>query len=207
MKLWGKTTIWLEPGPEFDVIDADGTDGSARLQLLDPFLYDITVSNETQYSIYVRALGKPGGKANMTTGFYDPLTDSWWYSVVNVTLTRTKGQSKFSDKTVELTTITLANGTRLRLFDNEYYQYFWDYDYGLKLVQMRIYTIPQVVSTTSLLPLPLAFARIVDFLLFLPCLERCRADVRSIGLSGLASKLGDGLQQPNGVPVNSLSVR
>jgi hypothetical protein len=100
----------------------------------------------TVYRIFVRALGKPGGSANMTSGFTDEY-GNYWYSLEQVTLTRQKGKSVFSDKTLELTTIyvdmtndSIDNPVRYYLFDNELWQYFWDYDNaGLKLLQIRIY--------------------------------------------------------------------
>jgi hypothetical protein len=143
-KLWGADTkIWLQEGGDFAVLDKDGTDGSATLQLMDPYPGTTTTS---VYKIYVRALGKPGGSMGMTTGFVDEY-GNYWYSLESVNLTRTTGQSKFSDKTLELTTIYvdltddgIYNPVRYSLFDNNLYQYFWDYDNaGLKLLQIRIY--------------------------------------------------------------------
>lgn len=142
VKLWGADTkIWLVSGNDFAVIDSDGTDGSARLQLMDPYPGDTTTA---VYRIFVRALGKPGGSANMTSGFVDEY-GNYWYSLETVTLSRQKGKSVFSDKTLELTTIFVdLNGDtipeRYYLFDNALWQYFWDYDNaGLKLLQIRIY--------------------------------------------------------------------
>ncbi len=143
--LTGKCNIWLQNGSEFNVIDADGTDGSARLQLLDPYPGTATTST---YRIYVRALGKPGGSMTMTSGFVDEL-GNYWYSLENVTLTRNKGKSVFSDKTLQLTTIYvditddgIDNPVRYNLFDNTLYDYFWNYDNnGLKLLQLRFYMV------------------------------------------------------------------
>ena len=144
VKLWGvDTKIWLVAGDTFNVIDSDGTDGSAKLQLMDPYPGDTTTS---VYKIYVRALGTPGGKMGMTTGFLDEF-GNYWYSLESVNLTRSTGQSKFTDKTLELTTIyvditadEIDNPIRYNLFDNALYSYFWDYDNsGLKLLQMRFY--------------------------------------------------------------------
>jgi hypothetical protein len=68
-----KCSIYLTEGP-FDVIDYDGTDGVAKFQLpdpnLDPYLIggDMTgVDTMSDYSIFVRPLGKPGGWATITT--------------------------------------------------------------------------------------------------------------------------------------------
>ncbi len=144
VKLWGDTKIWLNPGETFDVIDPDGTDGSASLQLIDPYPGTVTTST---YKIYVRALGKPGPWANMTSGFVDEF-GNYWYSLETITLTHEAGKPpKFSDKTLELTTIYvditndgIDNPVRYKLFDNELWDYFWDYDnHGLKLVQLRFY--------------------------------------------------------------------
>jgi hypothetical protein len=144
VKLWGADTkINLVPGEDFAVLDKDGTDGSATLQLMDPYPGTTT---EAAYRIYVRALGKPGGYMGMTTGFTDEFGVDW-YSLESVNLTRTKGQSKFTDKTIELTTIYIDltddgidNPVRMNIFDNALYDYFWNYDNsGLKLLQMRFY--------------------------------------------------------------------
>jgi hypothetical protein len=143
--LMGKTNIWLQAGTSFNVLDSDGTDGSARLQLLDPYPGTTTTS---VYKIYVRALGKPGGSMTMTSGFVDEY-GNYWYSLENVSLTRNKGKSVFSDKTLELTTIYvditddgIDNPVRYNLFDNALYNYFWNYDNnGMKLLQLRFYMV------------------------------------------------------------------
>jgi hypothetical protein len=144
VKLWGADTkIWLVSGDSFNVIDSDGTDGSATLQLMDPYPGTTTTA---VYRIYVRVLGKPGGSMGMTSGFVDEL-GNYWYSLESVNLTRTKGASKFTDQTLKLTTIYvdmtndgIDNPVRYYLFDNSLWSYFWDYDNaGLKLLQIRIY--------------------------------------------------------------------
>ncbi len=146
VKLWGADTkIWLQNGSDFAVLDKDGTDGSATLQLMDPYPGTTTTA---VYQIFVRALGKPGGSMGMTSGFVDE-TGNYWYSLESVNLTRTPGQAKFTDKTLQLTTILVDitndgvnNPVRYNLFDNSLYQYFWDYDNaGLKLLQVRIYEV------------------------------------------------------------------
>ena len=99
------------------------------------------------YKIYVRTLGKPGGSATMTSGFVDEL-GNYWYSLESVSLIRTKAGAKFTDKTLELTTIYVDitddgtdNPVRYYLFDNSLWSYFWNYDNaGPKLLQIRIYT-------------------------------------------------------------------
>ena len=145
-----RTRINLEEGPNFAVLDKDGTDGSATLQLIDPFPEDVSpginTGEEAIYKIYIRALGKPGGSATITSGFTDELGNDW-LSLEPITVERTKGQSRFSDQTLKLTTIYvditpdgIDNPVRYNLFGNELWEYFWDYDNsGLKLLQMRIY--------------------------------------------------------------------
>ena len=143
--LTGKCNIWLQAGTAFNVLDSDGTDGSARLQLLDPYP---GTTNTSVYKIYVRALGKPGGSMTMTSGFVDEF-GNYWYSLENVSITRNKGKAVFSDKTLELTTIYaditddgVYNPVRYNLFDNALYNYFWNYDNnGLKLLQLRFYMV------------------------------------------------------------------
>ena len=151
VKLWGADTkINLVPGDDFAVLDKDGTDGRAELQLMDPYPEDespgINTGEEPIYRIYIRALGKPDGEVGITSGFTDENGDNW-YSLESINLTRSHGRSRFTDKTLELTTIYVDitddqtdNPVRYNLFGNESWDYFWDYDNsGLKLLQMRIY--------------------------------------------------------------------
>ena len=73
----GKSKIELQKAPEgesFAVLDANATDGPARFQLpdpgLDPYIVgqDMTeVDTTSDYSVFVRPLGKPGGFTTMTT--------------------------------------------------------------------------------------------------------------------------------------------
>jgi hypothetical protein len=68
------TEISLVQGPEFAVLDKNGTDGEAAFMMkptgLDPYIIggDMTgVNTESLYSVFLRALGTPGGKATMYT--------------------------------------------------------------------------------------------------------------------------------------------
>ena len=163
------TKIWLTEG-DFKVLDANGTDGEATFRLpandceapIDaPEGSDCT--NETEYTVWARALGKPGGSANVTTcrtdttDVYGDTTVDEYCSTEVLTLTSETGQGKkqFENVTKELTTICadylLADGTsgqdgicdtREQLFDYAE-QYWWDYDnYGLRLAQLRFYPRP-----------------------------------------------------------------
>ena len=73
--LTNKAKIELQEGADFAVLDANATDGSpARFQLPDPGLdpyvvgqYMTGVDTVSDYSVFVRSLGKPGGYATITT--------------------------------------------------------------------------------------------------------------------------------------------
>lgn len=124
----------------FQVLDANGTDGSAKFQLPAP----------GAYTIWARALGKPGGTAKMTTCGIDPLTGEEICSTTSEVFVRGTGQSSFKNVTTALTTIELdasltdvidaCGGTTVSLFDSCLEDYFWSYDnQGLKLLQLRFY--------------------------------------------------------------------
>jgi hypothetical protein len=129
----GKAKIELEEG-EFAVIDANATDGPAIFRLpdpgLDPYLVggDMTgVDTMSDYSVFVRPLGKPGGTANITTcadlvnsefggllsgKFLRVLNREGYFGgyasveqVGNDITFRDKGKSTFTNVTAELLTI------------------------------------------------------------------------------------------------------
>lgn len=157
--LEGKTKILLSPGDDFEVLDANGTDGEASFQLPE----DVA----TEYEVYVRPLGKPGGEAEITTCAEDPDTGDEVCSTLSTVQMRTKGKSSFVDVSKELLFIELevgvnvvegsdleacldeagllkGNGTAtVPLFDPCLQGFFWDYDNkGLRLLQMRFYPVP-----------------------------------------------------------------
>jgi len=134
-----KAAIWLQEGLDFQVLDANGTDqDGAKFQLPDPDPNDDLVLS---YSVWARALGKPGGESKTTTCYLDE-SGVKYCSMDTLTLTRSKGPSKFTNVSKELLTLYI-DGVRVGLFDNKAYQYFWDYDNnGLKLAQLRFYPIP-----------------------------------------------------------------
>jgi len=145
--LSGIAKILLGPGDDFAVLDANGTDGSASFQLPNP---DPTNSGETKYSVWARALGKPGGSSTTTTCAYDSL-DQLWCSVYSMVLVRDKGKSSFTNVSKELLYIYAdlnGDGTaeRYPLFDAALAGYFWNYDNnGLKLAQLRFYEVSTTV--------------------------------------------------------------
>lgn len=134
------TRIWLTEGP-YDVIDYDGTDGEASFQLPMP---DPENDGITLYSVYVRGLGKPGGKAKITPGFVED-DGTEWYSVAYVEVERKRGQSKFTNESRNLLYVYVdmdGNGSpeRYPLFWDDLGDFFWQYDNnGLKICQLRFY--------------------------------------------------------------------
>ena len=143
----GTTKIDLSQG-SFEVLDSNGTDGTAAFQLPNP---DPTNSGTTTYSVWARALGKPGGSSTTTTCATDPTTGETYCSVYSSVLTRTKGGSTFTDVSKELLYIYAdLNGDgkleRYPLFDSALQDYYWSYqNSGLKLAQLRFYAASSTV--------------------------------------------------------------
>jgi hypothetical protein len=157
------TRINLTEG-DFAVLDANGTDGVAAFQLPNP---DPDGDGTTSYSVYVRALGKPGGKATMQSCYTDA-TGTWCAvdfpdGVAPITIERTKGgAAKFVNVSKDLLYVDyctawdpgadLVPGTsddvctnvdQIALFSNDLISYLWSYDNeGLKLAQLRFYEVP-----------------------------------------------------------------
>lgn len=160
--LYGKTKIMLIEGPDYAVLDANGTDGSASFQLPNP---DEDGDGYSSYSIYARALGTPGGSVTIKTcgdADVNEITLDGYVEVCSaepLTLTRTKGAApKFSNVSTELLTILvtadvyedgvliLAAG-RYTIFDDALEDYFWSYDNnGLKLLQLRFYETSTAIN-------------------------------------------------------------
>ena len=145
VNLEGNTKIMLAEGEEFQVLDANGTDGNgASFQLPNP---DPDGDGTTEYSVYARALGKPGGSSTMTTCATDPLTLEEVCSTESLVSVRSKGKSSFTNVSKDLLYIYaditddgIDNPMRYPLFDEALRDYFWSYDNnGLKLLQLRFY--------------------------------------------------------------------
>jgi hypothetical protein len=150
VKLDGRSKVMLREGEEFRVVDANGTDGNgAKFELP---AADEDNDGVTVYSVWARALGKPGGTANITTCIPDPdATDLQTFEEANIcsmytlSMVRTKGRSKFENVSRELLYIYAdidGDGLveRYPLFDEDLEGYFWDYNNnGLKLAQFRFY--------------------------------------------------------------------
>jgi len=155
------TKILLSPG-EFHVLDKNGTDGVASFQLPGPDL-----SGSFTYTVWARALGKPGGHSTIKTcadtlgSGLTGIDAGTICSTENEVFLRTKGKQSFRNVTTALTTITFdldvalfptlatclgltqTTGTvtvRVSLFNPCLENFLWQYDNsGLKLLQLRFY--------------------------------------------------------------------
>ena len=144
----GKTRILLKEG-DFKVLDANGTDGSASFQLPSP---DSDNDGVTDYSVYSRALGKPGGSATMATCATDPVSGEEYCSNSSLVSVREGKRSKFANVSRDLlyAYIDLDDDgvvERYPLFDDRLEDYLWEYDNkGLRLMQLRFYPISTDVN-------------------------------------------------------------
>lgn len=131
--LEGRTKIMLEEG-DFAVLDANGTDGEATFRLpapgYDPYLVGSEDEVMSDYSIFVRPLGKPGGWATITTcadlidedrltsflskKFVKVLNETDGSAYVSIEQVgqditfREKGKTTFTNVTAELTSLVFA---------------------------------------------------------------------------------------------------
>ena len=139
--LQGKCQINLQQGA-FSVLDRNCTDGSALFQLPNP---DPTNSGQTVYSVWARALGKPGGSSSTQTCFVDTSVNQTYCSIYQMVLVRSSGKSSFSNVSQQLLYVYYCNTAtgkivRVPLFSSPLYQFYWSYtNNGLKLAQLRFY--------------------------------------------------------------------
>lgn len=148
----GRCRINLDLG-DYNVADGNCFDGDgAQFYLPDPEGTRDADGDAatTAYSVWARALGKPGGSSTTTTCFDE--AGETYCSMESMYLLRTKGKSTFGDVSRELLTVVGdfdgdGDLDREFLFDRELADYFWDYaNNGLKLAQLRFYPIPSNVG-------------------------------------------------------------
>lgn len=148
MPLAGSSKVLLSEG-DFQVLDANGTDGSAAFQLPSP---DPDGDGVTSYSVFARALGTPGGSSTTTTCGVDPTTGDVFCSEESMVLVRTKGKQSFTNVSRDLLFVFAdvdGDGTteRIGLFSDDLSDYFWQYDnQGLRLAQLRFYEVATNVN-------------------------------------------------------------
>ena len=150
--------IFLTPAPvgeSFQVLDANATDTTGAVFQLPP---DVS----TTWTVWARALGKPGGTSDTTTcattagldGVLGTADDVVLCSMATLHVERTKN-AKFTNVSSYLlflditvvadTTLSTCLGgatgvTTVPLFSSCLQNYFWNYDNnGLKLLQLRFY--------------------------------------------------------------------
>jgi hypothetical protein len=148
--LYGSTKILLSESPDysFQVLDANGTDGPAAFQLPNP---DPDNDGTTKYSVWARALGKPGGSSTTTTCAYDEYGELYC-SIYSMVLVREKGKQTFDNVSQELLYVYAdidgdGDIDRVPLFDDALQDYFWGYDNrGLRIAQLRFYEVPTTVE-------------------------------------------------------------
>lgn len=152
VKLEGRSKIYLTEG-DFAVLDANATDyNGGKFQLPAP---DEDCDGETDYSVFARALGTPGGSADVTNcATYDGevICETETPEILHVE--RKTGQSKFTNVTKELLYIYVDitdddtyNPQRYPIFDDRLQDYYWQFDNnGLKVLQLRFYPISTTVS-------------------------------------------------------------
>lgn len=154
--------IFLLPAPageSFQVLDRNATDANGAT-------FQLPADVSTTWQVYARALGKPGGNANMTTcatvSVTDPVTGVVTQevdcSLATLTIPPRTKNSKFSNVTPDLLFLTIAvdpaaNATlasclgvttattvTVPLFNGCLQNFFWNYqNNGLKLLQLRFY--------------------------------------------------------------------
>ena len=157
VKLSGNTKILLKEGP-YDVIDYDGTDGTATFQLPNPEPSckggSPSCDGKTEYSVYARALGN-SGSATITTcasddGTYDGPGGDDYCSTAGYLLVG-GGGSKFQNVSRDLLYVTGDFGDGIKrypLFGDSLYDYYWDYENdGLRLAQLRFYELETDLSS------------------------------------------------------------
>lgn len=99
-----------------------------------------TGSPSVCYSVFFRALGKPGGGTTITTCGIDATGMTICSSNNTGFIMRNKGTPKFMDVTAALTSLTCPSGTTdctagqvLPLFNSDFVNFLWQYDnQGLK---------------------------------------------------------------------------
>jgi len=157
VKLEGNTRINLSEGP-FDILDANGTDGTAAFQLPDP---DPDGDGETWYGVYIRPKGKPNGSMHITTcatGDFDndaTTPDEELCSLEVAVMVRGTGKPKVQNISRELLTLCvdtdgdLKCDERVFLFDDRATDYVWSLDnFGLRNAEVRFLEIKQNIGLT-----------------------------------------------------------
>lgn len=151
VRLNGNTKIMLSAG-EFDILDYNGTDGTAAFQLPDP---DPDGDGVTLYGMYIRPKGKPNTSSTLTSCKIVE-TDTGpeeLCSTENYVAVRGTGKPKVDNVSKEMLTVCLDTDgdgicdLRDFLFDDALAQYLWNVDNsGLRNAEVRFLEIPQSIG-------------------------------------------------------------
>jgi hypothetical protein len=163
LALTGKSNIWLTQGPfavcdgnSFDqAFDCSGLPLGNKIGSVFQLPCDTSVPTDTgctgfsqDYTVWIRALGAPGGKASITLCATDDLGNLICNTGANVVSLTSHGKRTFTNVTKQLTTLQDvcfdAGGSivceDVSLFDPELVDFAWQYDNnGLRLAQLRFY--------------------------------------------------------------------
>jgi hypothetical protein len=156
--LYGKCTIQLNPGADFQVTQPDCVNNPpAAFTLPAPCAISVTTglctSTTTFYSVWARVLGKPGGSITITPCGTDA-TGLQVCSLNSYMAMRGTGKSKFTDQSGNLLFVTVCNTltgktSSIPLFSQLLSNYIWSVDNeGLRLAQLRFYQVPSAVPTS-----------------------------------------------------------
>lgn len=157
VRLNGNTRVLLSEG-DFDITDADGTDGTAGFTLPDP---DPDGDGVTWYGVYLRPKGKPNTSLRITTcasGDFDndaTTPDEELCSLEVKVAVRGTGKPKVDNVSREMLTLCvdtdgdLRCDERLFLFDDRAHDYLWSLDNaGLRNAEVRFLEIAQNIGLT-----------------------------------------------------------
>lgn len=142
----GSAKILLQEGP-FNVIDRNGTDGTASFSLPNP---DPTNSGTTVYSVFARLVGKPGSTLDMSTCAYDA-AGALYCSQDTLSMSRIAGTSKFVNVSSKLLYIYQdinddGRIDRVPLFSSLLQDYYWQLDSTGKMhAQLRFCPVSTTV--------------------------------------------------------------
>jgi hypothetical protein len=113
----------------------------------------LCTTTTTLYSVWVRALGTPGGTTNIKTCAVD-LTGTPVCSIgaFVAVVTRNNDKSSFANVTSDLlflTTCVNRKSVSTPIFSQNFQGFSWSYDNtGLRLAQLRFYQVPSDVPTS-----------------------------------------------------------
>jgi hypothetical protein len=137
------------PGSQPEVVDGNACDKGGAL-------FQLPIDVSTTWSAYARALSKPSTSMNITScgvdvgadGEPNTADDTVICSTGNpLMLQRKSGKPVTINATDELLSVCVggtgdncAGGTKVALFSEDYYLYFWNIDnFGLRNAQVRLY--------------------------------------------------------------------